>query len=199
MVQYREPHWRRFMPKPPKGLAWLRSLFRYLAGRVRTVNVTARLYTNDTAAERSTFHWGRITRKMLKAQTTKILTALRPDFSSLPDDILRKIRLMSLQYKYPYTSQAPRRRNLEGFITPTPEIRERIRLSGFYGIDGRWRTYINLKKTRLGDENYLPIRTGWLMIALRHWIRRAVNAIKRQRIYNPIGNPTPAYGIKYPL
>ena len=72
MVQYREPHWRRFMPKPPKGLAWLRSLFRWLAGRVRTVNVTARLYTNDTAAERSTFHWGRITRKMLKAQSTKI-------------------------------------------------------------------------------------------------------------------------------
>ena len=69
---YREPHWRRFMPKPPKGLAWLRSLFRYLAGRVRTVNVTARLYTNDTAAERSTFQWGRITRKMLNAQSTKI-------------------------------------------------------------------------------------------------------------------------------
>ena len=72
MVQYREPHWRRFMPKPPKGLTWLRSLFRWLAGRVRTVNVTARLYTNNNAAERSTFQWGRITRKMLNAQTTKI-------------------------------------------------------------------------------------------------------------------------------
>ena len=100
------------------------------------------------------------------AQWERIIKGVlgRPDFSSLPDDILRKIRLMSLQYKYPYTSQAPRRRTLIGFETPTPEIQERIRRSGFYGIDGSWDTYINLKKTRLGDENYLPIRTGWLCL-----------------------------------
>lgn len=126
------------------------------------------------------------------------------ELPSLPDEIWRRISLMSLQLQYPYTSQAPRQRNLIGFITP-PALQARVRRSGFYGLDGSWDRYISLKrKNRKRDpgrqvSNYLPIRTGWLMIALRHWIRRAVNAIKRRRLYDTqIGNPEPAYGIKYP-
>ena len=127
----------------------------------------------------------------------------------LPDEIWRRISLMSLQLQYPYTSQAPRRRNLQGFVTP-PELEDRrSRQSGFYGDDGSWVDYIGLKKRnrkkvlaivgRQGEAPHVPITTGWLMIALRHWIRRAVNAIKRRRLFDTqIGNPEPAYGIKYP-
>ena len=108
---------------------------------------------------------------------------------------------MSLQLQYPYTSQAPRRRHPWGF-NPWPALQNRVIRSGFYGLDGSWDRYINLKIRKADDldqEYQDPIYTGWVMIALRHWIRRAVNAIKRRRLYDTqIGNPKPAYGIKYP-
>lgn len=120
---------------------------------------------------------------------------------SLPDELWRRISAMAVQLQYPYTSQAPARRTLVSFET-SPALWARVRRSGFWGLDGDWDTYISLKQKnnpRRQESNYIPIWTGWLMIALRHWIRRAVNTIKRRRLYDKqIGNPEPAYGIKYP-
>ena len=58
VVQYRELPWRRselpwrtFMPMAPKGLTWLRSFMRFLAGRVRSGKIIDK--------------WGRMTRDLL--------------------------------------------------------------------------------------------------------------------------------------
>ena len=57
VLQYRELPWSRFTPRiargivPPKGLTWLRSFMRFLAGRVRSGKIIDK--------------WGRMTRDLL--------------------------------------------------------------------------------------------------------------------------------------
>ena len=58
VLQYREPPWRRstnegwrFMPRAPKGLTWLRSFMRFLAGRVKSGKIIDK--------------WGRMTRDLI--------------------------------------------------------------------------------------------------------------------------------------
>ena len=121
----------------------------------------------------------------------------------LPDDIVRMIGLMTLQLRYPYQSRAPNKRRL----LPSPsEQMFAAPLGNFFGMWPRWERYITLKGE---NKKYNlpvftqrivlqgPISSGWLINALRVWIRRAVNRIARRRLYE--SNQVPTYGVKYPL
>ena len=131
----------------------------------------------------------------------------------LPDDLVRMIGLMTLQLRYPYQSQAPKKRRL----LPSPSDQMfTAALGSFHSMWPRWQKYINLvrenKKYNLPVFTQRivlqgPISSGWLINALRVWIRRAVNRIARRRLYDnvlnwqrlTIDNQVPTYGVKYPL
>ena len=123
----------------------------------------------------------------------------------LPNDIVRMIGLMTLQLRYPYQSRAPKKRRLlvpSGFMAPL----------GSFHSSPRWQRYITLKSEnkkynlpvfiqRIVRQG--PIASGWLINALRVWIRRAVNRIARRRLDSDWvkleSNQVPTYGVKYPL